>query len=112
MIQEEKCMTCGTLVSELPETPWTRYIERQVYSQCKPCRQKEIETQIACFQASGDETELMDEIICPYCGNHHEQDSESSAFYNEGEHEFDCGNCHNTFRVETQISFSYTTTKK
>lgn len=109
--QKENCMTCGTPRSELAEIPWGRFIDGTQYIQCRPCRKKEIETQIACFQQSDPDTEYTNNIVCPYCGEEHEQDGESGAFYNDGEHEFDCGNCHHSFKVETMISFSYTTTK-
>lgn len=110
--QKENCMTCGTPRAELKEIAWGRYIYNKSYIQCKPCRQKEIDTQIECFQNSDPDTEFTDDIVCPYCGEEHDQDGESSAFYNDGEHDFDCSNCHNSFKVETMISFNYTTTKK
>lgn len=49
--------------------------------------------------------------VCPYCGFINEQDCETSAFYNDGNWEFTCGNCDKTFRMETYISYSYTTRK-
>ena len=52
-----------------------------------------------------------DFIICPYCGEKHEDNFEDKCFQNEGEHEFECYECKKEFKVETEISVSYSTYK-
>lgn len=106
-----KCMTCGIPREQMEEIPWGIWIEDELFSQCKPCRQNEIDEQIKAFQESETDTEFEDLVICPHCGSRHEHDGEDSCFYNEGEHEFYCCDCHNKFKVCTEISYTYSTYK-
>ena len=57
------------------------------------------------------DTDYENVVICPYCGEKHEPDCESKAFYNDGDHDFDCYNCENSFKLETHFEISYSTTK-
>lgn len=109
---EEKCMDCKTPVSELSEPPWGRYINGAFLSQCKPCKDKEIEAKIKEFQELETETEYEGEVICPYCGHMHERDFETSEMFTDGEHDFTCYYCRNDFELETSVSYTYSTYKK
>ena len=71
-------------------------------------------TKIKDFQEKMDKEEREDiwsddGIVCPKCGQLHEADCEDSAFYEDGDHEFTCGDCDHEFTVDTCVSFSYTT---
>lgn len=114
--KENNCMTCGISREEMEESPWGRYVpnaegKRESKIQCKPCREKELANQISEFQASNPDLDYTDDIICPHCGHQHSSDGENNAFYQDGEHDFDCGNCSNSFSVSTHVSYSYSTTK-
>lgn len=113
METKDNCIKCGTHRNELNEVPWCHRFDHSNPENnriiCKPCRRKEDNEQIEKFQASETDLEFTDDIICPFCGEKHESDGESIAFYAEGCHDFDCGNCHQTFVVETTVSISYTT---
>ena len=109
---EQSCIICGTPRSELNEVPYGVYRNGEWLIKCKPCSQRLIDEQIKAFEDSGETTDYEDDIICPYCGSKHEADSETSAFYTDGEHDFDCGTCSNSFTVETMVSFTYSTHKK
>ena len=108
METENKCMDCRIDRKDMLDIPWSRGNNR---IQCNPCKEKEVENKIKLFQESETDTEFEDEIICPNCGNKHEQDGESEVFYNGGEHDFECGYCNEIFKVNTDISFIYSTYK-
>lgn len=67
-----------------------------------------------CFKCEGVITEVdcEDEVFCPYCGLEHEADGEDDAFYVEGEHIFVCHECNKEFLVDTNVSYSYSTSRK
>lgn len=56
-----------------------------------------------------EEISWSDAAICPYCGFIHQQYSD--AFYNDGNWELICDYCNKKFRMETYISYTYTTSK-
>ena len=109
-------MTCGIHRKDMAVAPWGRYIKNnegkyEDFIQCKPCKEKEVEDKIKSFQESGTDTEYTDDIICPHCGQKHEQDGEREAFYYDGEHDFTCGYCNEDFTVSTSVSYTYSTYK-
>lgn len=115
---KECCITCGVHEGEMKESPWARYIKNattgkhEFQIQCKPCRENEIEKQIADFQKSKFDTEYTNDIFCPHCGHQHSKGgSDSEVFYQDGTHDFTCDNCQNEFEVITSVSFSYSTYK-
>lgn len=109
MREKDICVSCGRHRSELSEIPWSHNLGNgELGIKCKDCHRSEIAERKASF--SGD-TEYTDDIICPFCGEKHEQDSETRAFYEDGSHDFDCGYCNEKFTVETSISYSYSTYK-
>lgn len=47
---------------------------------------------------------------CPHCGNDYDiNENESWRLYEDGNHEVDCDLCDNTFTVETNVSYSFST---
>lgn len=111
-IMKDNCKRCLKHRNELNETPWGTKLEDGTWGIiCKPCREIEINEKIQAFQESEQETDFEDNVICPYCGGVNEANGESEVFYNEGYHEYDCGDCGNKFEVETMISYYYTTRK-
>ena len=52
-----------------------------------------------------------DGAVCPYCGFLHVPDCESDEFYRDGDYEWTCENCDKVFKMETYISYNYTTSK-
>lgn len=111
--ESENCRDCGTHKSKLKERPWSRRDKNAKlwYYQCKPCRTEEINKKIESYEWDELDTYAEDNVICPFCGQVHESDGESIEFYADGDHEFECSECENTFLLETNVSFSYTTTK-
>ena len=59
------------------------------------------------------EIETEDKIVCPYCGNEHELDSEyfeSSSEYDE--EDFQCYSCEKFFKVHAEVRFEFWSTTK
>lgn len=86
--------------------PW----ETECYSCRKENHTREIRRQIEDGEIT--EVDCEDEIYCPYCGLGHEADCEDDRFYVEGEYEFICHECEKEFLVDTQVSYSYSTSRK
>lgn len=115
----DNCKDCGIHRNDMPEPPRGTFIkkERGIENaiQCKACHEKEIAEKIRIWQeffaVNESVCEYTDDIICPHCGEKHEQDGESSEFYVDGTHEFDCGYCGEEFRVDTSVSYSYSSYK-
>ena len=107
------CRTCRTSIEDLKKSPWTMYDKEKKtwYYQCEECRGKEIQSKIDNYKWDKWDTNFEDNAICPFCGYVHEPDFEDSAFYEDGDHDFDCVECNNTFLLSTNASFSYSTTK-
>lgn len=108
-LEPSKCVDCHTPADQLKEPPWSHRIAPLVWGiQCKPCRAKEVAARIEAFEG---DTDYMDAVVCPYCGEVHEGDGEDDTFYTDGDHDFECMYCFNSFKVNTSISPSYTTEK-
>ncbi|RLC69235.1 MAG: hypothetical protein DRH97_00045 [Chloroflexi bacterium] len=109
--KHDVCLTCGINRKDLKEPPWG---DEKGFV-CKSCEEQTVKDKVDSFQATEpEEMDLYsnDKIICPNCGEEHESDGESTAFYSEDSHDFDCGECNTTFVVETRMSFSYQTSIK
>jgi len=47
---------------------------------------------------------------CPHCGASHDiSQSGTYRLYEEGEHELTCGDCDRDFKVQTRVSYSFST---
>lgn len=79
--------------------------------QCGICKATEIQSEKNNYIWSEDKTSYESNVICPHCGYKHESDGESSHFYEPGEEQIECGYCSESFKVETFVETSYTTTK-
>ena len=109
---KDNCKNCGAHRSQLSETPYSTKISNGVWGIiCKPCSKKEIDDKIEKFAESEESTDYEDDIVCPHCGTRHDSDGESQAFYADGEHDFTCGYCSNEFKVSTDVSYSYSSSK-
>jgi len=108
--EHDVCNVCKIKRKDLKDSPWG---QREGWV-CKPCMNKKIQAQVDAFQAKMKEEgreELYSDngIICPNCGHENEQDNEDNVFYEDGEHDYTCGNCEHEFKVITDVIFSYTT---
>ena len=59
------------------------------------------------------DTDMVDQIICPYCGKRNRKDTEWEVDFGhgEGDTELDCSDCGKEFSVHNHISVSYSTFK-
>lgn len=98
------CKTCGK------EKRYMMSWETECYSCRKERNRKEIQQQIESGKIT--EVDCEDEVYCPYCGAVHEAECDDDRFYVEGEYEFTCYECEKEFLVDTQVSYSYSTSRK
>ena len=91
-----KCEICGRKV----------FGDDQICHECRSNKHvAEIKTLIE--NKSIDHTDFEDEIICPYCGEIHEDDDHQ--LNEEGIYEVDCMNCGCAFLAETYVTYNYST---
>jgi len=50
-------------------------------------------------------------VICPWCGETYPKEDNYSLF-EVGNHECKCGSCGKDFKVETEISYTFSTTRE
>lgn len=98
------CGTCGK------EKQYMMSWETECYTCRKKNNAKNIQRQIEDGEIT--EVDCEDAIFCPYCGLEHEADCENDAFYVEGEYTFTCHECGKDFLVNTNVSYSYSTSRK
>lgn len=98
------CKTCGE------EKNYMMSWETECYSCRKENQMREIRRQIEEEEIT--EVDCEDEVYCPYCGAVHEAECDDDRFYVEGEYEFTCYECEKEFLVDTQVSYSYSTSRK
>ncbi len=53
------------------------------------------------------ETDCETDVFCPYCGEI--QESDEGQFYKEGTKIVCCGDCNKEFKLDTEISYYYST---
>ena len=71
---------------------------------CGPCEQKRVQKRIAEFKG---ETNLTDEVTCPYCGYVHSDSWEMA----DSDDLYMCPDCGNKFSYERNISVTYSSQK-
>lgn len=51
-------------------------------------------------------------IICPYCGNEHNEDYDFPVvYYEDGNYDYTCSECFKEFQVYTEVIYCYITEK-
>ena len=104
MTEVKKCKLCGKEM----------WFALSWETECYSCRKKAYKNELISNIESGEITETFseDSVFCPYCGCEHEPDGESDEFYVDGSYLFECVNCDEEFELETNISISYSTSRK
>lgn len=100
-MKKQTCERCGKIVDM---TTWQTH--------CYQCQQEIWQEKLKENILSGEEIETSceDAVYCPYCGD--KQDlGDSWDIYEEGEHEYECECCDAKFKVETAVSYTFSTSR-
>lgn len=102
-MKEINCEICGK--------PFKSYCYE---TRCYKCNIEKYNTDIKEGIQSGEETSTYgeSEVFCPWCGEMLEGDCETSEFYEDGTHVFQCYECEKEFTLSTSVSFSYSTERE
>lgn len=101
-MEKKICATCGRLFDAC-------FFEKECYTCRRESEAQERKTAILNGEIT--ETEGEENIVCPWCGEAFETDSEDSRTYTEGGYEYECPECGKTFFLETCVSITYNTTQ-
>lgn len=98
------CKICGKEISE--------YSYKFHNSRCYFCEKKIKEQEQARKLQSNEETETAyeNDIVCPWCGCHIEDDD--GTFVSQGDGEYDCPECGKEFYFQADIEVTYSTQRK
>lgn len=98
------CKICGKEIAEYNHT----FHDDMCYS----CEDRIKKEEQAKKLQSNEETETFyeNDIVCPWCGHHIEDDE--GTFVSEGDGEYTCDECGKVFKFQADIEVTYSTQRK